>query len=108
MWITTCCKPILKNADDHLFYFRLHKIWSLVRPGNGVSHPVHMERFGKPGKTLVGSDSHSCAAGSLGMLAIGTGGLDVAAMQVNLFCQNAKVLGVNSVVNCQIGLVRKM
>jgi aconitate hydratase len=45
-----------------------------------------MERFGKPGKTLVGSDSHSCAAGSLGMLAIGTGGLDVAAaiVQVNL------------------------
>lgn len=44
-----------------------------------MSHPLHMERFGKPGKTLVGSDSHSCAAGSLGMLAIGTGGLDVAA-----------------------------
>jgi aconitate hydratase len=43
-----------------------------------VSHPVH-GTFGKPGKTLVGSDSHSCAAGSLGMLAIGTGGLDVAA-----------------------------
>jgi homoaconitase/3-isopropylmalate dehydratase large subunit len=47
--------------------------------GNGVSHPVHMERFGIPGKTLLGSDSHTCAAGSLGMLAIGTGGLYVAA-----------------------------
>ncbi|MCF4101582.1 aconitate hydratase [Gillisia sp. M10.2A] len=70
-----------KNADDHLFLLSAAQkfgIW-YSRPGNGVSHPVHMERFGKPGKTLVGSDSHSCAAGSLGMLAIGTGGLDVAA-----------------------------
>src|SRR5207247_3957048 len=50
--------------------------WS--RPANGVSHPVHMQRFGKPGKTLAGSDSHTCAAGSLGMLAIGVGGLEVA------------------------------
>jgi aconitate hydratase len=69
-----------KNADDHLF---LHSacqkfgIW-YSRPGNGVSHPVHMERFGIPGKTLLGSDSHTCAAGSLGMLAIGAGGLEVA------------------------------
>jgi predicted aconitate hydratase len=69
-----------KNADDHLF---LHSacqkfgIW-YSRPGNGVSHPVHMERFGIPGKTLLGSDSHTCAAGALGMLAIGAGGLEVA------------------------------
>ncbi|MBW2960771.1 aconitate hydratase [Mesonia aestuariivivens] len=70
-----------KNADDHLFLKSAAQRFGLwfSRPGNGVSHPVHMERFGKPGKTLVGSDSHSCAAGSLGMLAIGTGGLDVAA-----------------------------
>src|SRR5690625_4541337 len=70
-----------KNADDHRFLFsaaKKHGLW-FSRPGNGVSHPVHMERFGKPGKTMVGSDSHTCAAGSLGMLAIGTGGLDVAA-----------------------------
>jgi len=69
-----------KNADDHLFLLSAAQKFGLwySRPGNGVSHPVHMERFGKPGKTLVGSDSHSCAAGSLGMLAIGTGGLDVA------------------------------
>jgi aconitate hydratase len=69
-----------KNADDHLFLKSAAQKFGLwfSRPGNGVSHPVHMERFGKPGKTLVGSDSHSCAAGSLGMLAIGTGGLDVA------------------------------
>ncbi|MGM0634799.1 MAG: aconitate hydratase [Bacteroidota bacterium] len=70
-----------RNADDHNFLQSAAQRFGLwfSRPGNGVSHPVHMERFGKPGKTLVGSDSHSCAAGSLGMLAIGTGGLDVAA-----------------------------
>jgi len=70
-----------RNADDHSFLVSASQrfgIW-YSRPGNGVSHPVHMERFGKPGKTMVGSDSHTPAAGSLGMLAIGTGGLDVAA-----------------------------
>lgn len=69
-----------KNADDHLFLLSACKkfgIW-FSRPGNGVSHPVHMERFGIPGKTLLGSDSHTCAAGSMGMLAIGAGGLEVA------------------------------
>lgn len=69
-----------KNADDHLFLrsaCNKFGIW-YSRPGNGVSHPVHMERFGKPGSTLLGSDSHTCAAGSLGMLAIGAGGLAVA------------------------------
>src|ERR1700722_997865 len=67
-----------KNADDHLFLQSACKkfnIW-FSRPGNGVSHPVHMENFGIPGKTLLGSDSHTCAAGSLGMLAIGAGGLE--------------------------------
>src|SRR4030067_3140595 len=69
-----------KNADDHLFLrsaCRKFGIW-YSRPGNGVSHPVHMERFGIPGKSLLGSDSHTCAAGSLGMLAIGVGGAEVA------------------------------
>ncbi|MDQ3774989.1 MAG: aconitate hydratase, partial [Pseudomonadota bacterium] len=69
-----------KNPDDHLFLRSACKkfgIW-YSRAGNGVSHPVHMERFGIPGKTLLGSDSHTCAAGSLGMLAIGAGGLEVA------------------------------
>ncbi len=69
-----------KNADDHLFLqssCERYGIW-YSRPGNGVSHPVHMQYFGKPGKTLLGSDSHTPAAGSLGMLAIGAGGLDVA------------------------------
>jgi aconitate hydratase len=69
-----------RNADDHLFLRSAARKWGLwfSKPGNGVSHPVHMQRFGVPGKTLLGSDSHTCAAGSLGMLAIGTGGLDVA------------------------------
>lgn len=69
-----------KNAEDHLFLRSASQrfgIW-YSRAGNGVSHPVHMERFGIPGKTLLGSDSHTCAAGSLGMLAMGAGGLEVA------------------------------
>jgi aconitate hydratase len=87
-----------KNADDHLYLrsaCRKFGIW-YSRPGNGVSHPVHMERFGVPGKTLLGSDSHTCAAGSLGMLAIGAGGLEVAlAMAGEPFhLRMPKVLGV--------------
>ncbi|MGB8629854.1 MAG: aconitate hydratase, partial [Xanthobacteraceae bacterium] len=68
------------NADDHLFLesaCRRFGIW-YSRPGNGISHVVHMQRFGIPGKSLLGSDSHTPAAGALGMLAIGAGGLDVA------------------------------
>ncbi len=87
-----------KNADDHLFLLSAAQRFGLwySRPGNGVSHPVHMERFGKPGKTLVGSDSHSCAAGSLGMLAIGTGGLDVAAAIAGepYFVKMPKIMGI--------------
>lgn len=69
-----------KNADDHLFLQSAAQRFGLwfSGPGNGVSHPVHMEFFGKPGKLMVGSDSHTCAGGALGMLAIGAGGLEVA------------------------------
>jgi aconitate hydratase len=69
-----------RNADDHLFLQSACSRFGLwySRPGNGVSHPLHMRHFGRPGRTLLGSDSHTCAAGSLGMLAIGTGGLEVA------------------------------
>src|SRR3954465_14801746 len=66
-----------RNEEDHLFLrsaCRKFGIW-YSKPGNGVSHPTHMQRFGIPGKTLVGSDSHTPAAGSLGMLAIGLGGI---------------------------------
>jgi aconitate hydratase len=69
-----------RNADDHVFLrsaCRRFGIW-YSKPGNGISHAVHMQRFGKPGKTMVGSDSHTPAAGSLAMLAIGVGGLEVA------------------------------
>src|SRR6185312_6060945 len=87
-----------KNADDHLFLRSACKkfgIW-YSRPGNGVSHPVHMERFGIPGRTLLGSDSHTCAAGSLGMLAIGAGGLEVALAMAGepFYVKMPKVLGV--------------
>ncbi len=69
-----------KNPDDHLFLkSACQKFGICYSPaGNGVSHPVHMEHFGKPGKTLLGSDSHTPAAGSLAMLAIGAGGMEVA------------------------------
>ncbi|HLQ71703.1 MAG TPA: aconitate hydratase [Bacillota bacterium] len=69
-----------KNPDDHLFLESASKRFGLYysRPGNGVSHPVHMQRIAKPGKTLLGSDSHTCANGCMGMLAIGAGGIDVA------------------------------
>jgi aconitate hydratase len=69
-----------RNADDHLFLrsaSRRFGVW-FSKPGNGISHAVHMQRFGKPGKTMVGSDSHTPAAGSVAMLAIGVGGLEVA------------------------------
>ncbi|RBM22450.1 aconitate hydratase [Prauserella sp. PE36] len=69
-----------RNAEDHEFLrtaARRFGLW-FSKPGNGVSHPTHMQRFGRPGTTMVGSDSHTCAAGSLGMLAIGVGGLEVA------------------------------
>jgi aconitate hydratase len=64
-------QPVLRSAC------RRFGIW-YSRPGNGISHPVHMQRFGKPGQTLIGSDSHTAAAGSMGMLAFGAGGMDVA------------------------------
>src|SRR5699024_5375730 len=69
-----------KNPDDHLFLRSAAQRFGLYysRPGNGVSHPVHMQRLAKPGKTLLGSDSHTCANGRMGMLAMGAGGIDVA------------------------------
>ena len=69
-----------KNAEDHDFLRSACQRFGLwfSKAGNGVSHPTHMQRFGIPGKTMVGSDSHTPAAGSLGMLAIGVGGIEVA------------------------------
>ena len=68
------------NADDHRFIQTSAKKFGLYfsKPGNGICHQVHLERFGIPGKTLIGSDSHTPTAGGIGMLAMGAGGLDVA------------------------------
>lgn len=90
-----------KNADDHLFLRSAclkYGLW-YSRAGNGVSHPVHMERFGIPGKTLVGSDSHTPGAGSLGMLALGAGGLEVAMAMAGepLYLTMPQVMGVRLV-----------
>ncbi len=69
-----------ENADDHLYLQSVAKKYGLrfSRPGNGICHQVHLERFGIPGKTLIGSDSHTPTGGGIGMLAFGAGGLDVA------------------------------
>ncbi len=69
-----------ENADDHRYIGTVTKKHGIrfSRPGNGICHQVHLERFGVPGKTLIGSDSHTPTAGGLGMLAMGAGGLDVA------------------------------
>ncbi len=69
-----------ENADDHRFIQTVTKKHGIYfsRPGNGICHQVHLERFGIPGKTLIGSDSHTPTNGGIGMLAMGAGGLDVA------------------------------
>ena len=87
-----------KNPDDHIFLqsaCQRFGVW-FSRPGNGVSHPLHMQSFGKPGKTLLGSDSHTCAAGSLGMLSIGAGGLEVAMAMAGypFYVKMPKIFGV--------------
>jgi len=69
-----------ENADDHRYLQTVAAKYGVYfsRPGNGICHQVHLERFGKPGKTLIGSDSHTPTGGGIGMLAFGAGGLDVA------------------------------
>ncbi len=87
-----------KNMDDHIFLqsaaakFGLH----FSKPGNGICHQVHLERFGIPGKTLLGSDSHTPTGGGLGMIAIGAGGLDVACAMAGapFYLNYPKVIGV--------------
>ena len=87
-----------ENADDHRFLQSIaakHGIY-FSRPGNGICHQVHLERFGAPGKTLLGSDSHTPTGGGLGMLAIGAGGLDVAVAMAGgpFYTAMPKILGV--------------
>ena len=87
-----------ENADDHRYIQTVTKKHGIrfSRPGNGICHQVHLERFGIPGKTLIGSDSHTPTAGGLGMLAMGAGGLDVAvAMGGGAYYINMpKIIGV--------------
>lgn len=87
-----------ENADDHRYIqtvCKKHGIW-FSHPGNGICHQVHLERFGKPGKTLLGSDSHTPTGGGIGMLAMGAGGLDVAVAMVGgeYFITYPKILRV--------------
>jgi aconitate hydratase len=69
-----------ENANDHIYLKKIAKKYGILysKAGNGICHQLHLERFGKPGKTLLGSDSHTSTNGCIGMLAIGAGGLDVA------------------------------
>jgi len=87
-----------KNPDDHLFLKSAAQKFGLwfSRPGNGVSHAIHTERFAVPGKTMAGSDSHTPASGCMGMLALGAGGLDVAFSIAGepMYLKMPKVLGV--------------
>ncbi|GAB3569926.1 aconitate hydratase [Spelaeicoccus albus] len=87
-----------KNPEDHLFLRSAAQRFGLwySKPGNGVSHPVHQARFGKPGVTMIGSDSHTCAAGAIGMLAIGVGGLEVAMAMAGdpLYVEMPQIWGV--------------
>ena len=78
-----------ENADDHRYIQSVAKKHGIYfsRPGNGICHQVHLERFGVPGMTLIGSDSHTPTGGGIGMLAFGAGGLDVAvAMGGGAYC----------------------
>ncbi|HEV8675883.1 MAG TPA: aconitate hydratase [Methylomirabilota bacterium] len=90
-----------ENADDHLFLQSLCARYGAVfsRPGNGISHFAHLERFDRPGELLIGSDSHTCTAGATGMLAIGTGGIEVAAAMAGepFYVKMPKVVRVNLV-----------
>jgi aconitate hydratase len=87
-----------ENADDHRYLQSVAEKYGIYfsRPGNGICHQVHLERFGIPGKTLIGSDSHTPTGGGLGMFAVGTGGLDVAVAMAGgpLWLSYPKVLGI--------------
>jgi aconitate hydratase len=87
-----------KNMDDHIFLQSAAARFGFwfSKSGNGISHVVHMERFGKPGQTLLGSDSHTPAGGGIGMLAMGTGGLDVALAAAGepYYIKMPKIMGI--------------
>lgn len=90
-----------KNADDHLYLQDVAAKYGIhySRPGNGICHQVHLERYGVPGETLVGSDSHTPMCGALGMIALGAGGLDVATAMAGApyYFKMPRILGVELV-----------
>ncbi len=90
-----------RNPDDHLYLQTMSAKYGAIfsRPGNGISHFCHLERFDVPGQTMIGSDSHTCSAGAMGMLAIGTGGVEVAAAMAGepFYFPCPKVVRVNLV-----------
>ncbi|MDY3206006.1 aconitase family protein, partial [Clostridium baratii] len=93
-----------ENADDHKFIQTVasrHGIY-FSKPGNGICHQVFLERFSKPGETLIGSDSHTPTAGGVGMLAIGAGGLDVA------LAMGGVAYNINTPKVCKVNLINKL
>ena len=87
-----------RNADDHRYLQDVAAKYGVVfsRPGNGICHQIHLERFARPGYTLLGSDSHTPTAGGMGMIAIGAGGLDVAAAMAGepFYLEMPRIMGV--------------
>jgi aconitate hydratase len=87
-----------EDADDHTYLQTFAKKYGLYlsKAGNGICHQVHVERFGKPGKTLLGSDSHTPTGGGIGMIAIGAGGLDVASAMAGMpfYMPRPKIVGI--------------
>ena len=100
-----------ENADDHRYLQTVAAKYGVrfSRPGNGICHQVHLERFGIPGKTLIGSDSHTPTGGGLGMLAFGAGGLDVAVAMGGgaYYITMPKMYKVNLIGNLQTGVTAK-
>jgi aconitate hydratase len=88
-----------ENADDHRYLQSVASKYGIIfsKPGNGICHQVHLERFSKPGKTLIGSDSHTTTAGGMGMIAIGAGGLDVAVAMAGqpFFIPHPKIMRID-------------
>lgn len=101
-----------ENADDHLYIQTVAKKYGIYfsKPGNGICHQVHLERFAVPGQTLLGSDSHTPTAGGIGMLAIGAGGLDVAVAMGGgeYYLIMPKIVKVNLKASFNLGFLQRI
>lgn len=101
-----------ENADDHKYLQSVAAKYGIVysRAGNGICHQVHLERFGKPGKTLLGSDSHTPTGGGIGMIAIGAGGLDVAVAMAGgpFYITYPKIIKINLTGQSNPGCLQKI